>query len=103
MREIVNAILYQARTGCLWRYLSPKSAVYYDFAEWRDDDTAETVHELLRWQTREIRKRREEPTAVILDSQTVRASVNVPKDTTVLDPGRKSPGRKGASLPTSLA
>ncbi|MFK0111690.1 hypothetical protein [Streptomyces sp. NPDC091217] len=66
-------------------------------------DTAETVHDLLRWQTREIRKRREEPTAVILDSQTVRAPVNVPKDTTVLDPGKKSLGRKGASLPMSLA
>ncbi|MFE2070614.1 transposase [Streptomyces sp. NPDC059467] len=94
MREIVNAILYQARTGCQWRYLSPESAVYYYFAEWRDDGTAETVHDLLRWQTREIRKRREGPTAVILDSQTVRASVNVPKDTTMLDPGKKGPGRK---------
>ncbi|MFJ9713973.1 hypothetical protein [Streptomyces sp. NPDC101234] len=40
-----------------------------------------------------VEKRREEPTAVILDSQTVRGSVNVPKDTTVLDPGKKSPGR----------
>jgi transposase len=26
MREIVNAILYQARTGCEWRYLPPKPA-----------------------------------------------------------------------------
>jgi transposase len=41
MREIVNAILYQGRTGCQWDYfphdLPPKSAVYYYFAAWRDD------------------------------------------------------------------
>ncbi|GGX24080.1 DDE transposase [Streptomyces noursei] len=98
MREIVNAILYQARTGCQWRYLPhdlpPKSAVYYYFAKWRDDGTAETIHDLLRWQVREGRKRREDPTAVVLDSQTVRASTNAPKETTGLDPGKRSPGRK---------
>ncbi|MER5531456.1 transposase [Streptomyces sp. NPDC002677] len=74
MREIVNAILYQARTGCQWRHLPhdlpPKSAVYYYFALWRDDGTAETVHDLLRWRARVIRKRHEDPTAVVLDSQT---------------------------------
>jgi transposase len=98
MREIVNAILYQARTGCQWRYpphdLLPKSAVYYYVARWRDDGTAETIHDLLRWQAREMRKRHEHPTAVVLDSQTVRASVNAPKEPTGLDPGKKSPGRK---------
>ncbi|MGW1761674.1 transposase [Streptomyces mirabilis] len=62
--------------------------------KWRDDGTAETVHDLLRWQAREILKRHEDPTAVVLDSQTVRASVNAPKDTTGRDPGKKSPGRK---------
>ncbi|GGX57455.1 DDE transposase [Streptomyces noursei] len=98
MREIVNALLYQARTGCQWRYLPhdlpPKSAVYYYFAKWRDDGTAETIHDLLRWQVRESRKRYEDPTAVVMDSQTVRASANAPKETTGLDPGKRSPGRK---------
>jgi transposase len=36
MREIVNAILYQGRTGCQWDFLPhdlpPRSAVYYYFA-----------------------------------------------------------------------
>lgn len=57
MREIVNAFLYQVRTGCQRRYvphdLLPKSAVYYFFGKWRDDGTAETVHDLLRWQVRQ--------------------------------------------------
>nr|WP_251076534.1 transposase [Streptomyces benahoarensis] len=68
MREIVNALLYQARAGCQWRYLPhdlpPKSAVYYYFAKWRDDGTVETVHELLRCQAREMHRRREDPTAI---------------------------------------
>ncbi|WP_372492520.1 transposase [Salinispora arenicola] len=36
LREIVNAIFYQNRTGCQWAYLPhdlpPKSATYYYFA-----------------------------------------------------------------------
>lgn len=48
-------------------------------------------------------KRHEDPTAVVLDSQTVRASANAPKDTTRLDSGKKSLGRKWASLPTYSA
>lgn len=98
MREIVNSLLYQARTGCQWRYLPhdlpPTSAVYYYFGLWRDDGTAETIHELLRRQAREMRRRREDPTAAVMDSQTVRASVNAPQETTGLDPGKRSPGRK---------
>jgi transposase len=74
--------------------LPPKSAVYYYFGVWRDDGTAETIHELLRCQAREMRKRHEDPTAVVLDSQTVRASTNAPKESTGLDPGKRSPGRK---------
>lgn len=98
MREIVNALLYQARTGCQWRFLPhdlpSTSAVYYYFGLWRDDGTAETIHELLRCLAREMRRRREDPTAVVLDSQTVRASANAPKETRGLDPGKRSPGRK---------
>ncbi|ABD10489.1 IS5 family transposase [Frankia casuarinae] len=98
MREIVNAVLYQARTGCQWRYLPhdlpPTSAVYYYFGQWRDDGTTETIHDLLRWLVREHHRRKADPSAVVLDSQTVRSSTNAPKGTTGLDPGKKSPGRK---------
>ncbi|MDT0301290.1 transposase [Streptomonospora wellingtoniae] len=59
MREIVNAILYQGRTGCQWAFLPhdlpPSSAVYYYFAAWRDEGTDQTIHDLLRWHTREKR------------------------------------------------
>jgi len=42
--------------------------------------------------------RAEDPTAVAIDSQSVRAANNVPAATTGLDVGKKTPGRKG---PTS--
>lgn len=98
MREIVNAILYQTRTGCQWRYLPkdlpPYGAVYYYFALWRKDGTDKQIHDLLRMQVREQAGRAEDPSAVVLDSQSVRAAAGVPKSTTGLDAGKKTPGRK---------
>jgi transposase len=98
MREIVNAILYQTRTGCQWRYLPkdlpPFGAVYYYFALWRKDGTDKQIHDLLRMQVREQAGRSEDPSAVVLDSQSVRAAAGVPKNTTGLDAGKKTPGRK---------
>jgi transposase len=98
MREIVNAIHYQARTGCQWRYLPhdlpPPSAVYYYFATWRDDGTTQTIHDLLRCQVRERAGRAEDPTGVVLDTQTVHASLSAPATTTGLDAGKRSRGRK---------
>jgi len=98
MREIVNAIFYQSRTGCQWEYLPhdlpPSGAVKYYFYKWRDDGTTETIHEILRCQVRERAGRAEDPTLVVLDSQSVHAAVNVPAATTGRDAGKKVPGRK---------
>ncbi|MFJ9592942.1 IS5 family transposase [Streptomyces virginiae] len=98
MREIVNAILYQGRTGCQWAYLPhdlpQKSATYYYFAAWRDDGTDQVIHELLRCQVRERARRLEDPTLVVLDTQSVHAAAGVPTSTTGRDPAKKVPGRK---------
>jgi transposase len=98
LREIVNAIFYQNRTGCQWRYLPhdlpPKSATYYYFALWRDDGTDQTIHDLLRCQAREKAGRAEDPTAVVLDTQSIRAANHVPAATTGKDAGKRVPGRK---------
>ncbi|HJD80904.1 IS5 family transposase [Kitasatospora aureofaciens] len=98
MREIVNAILYQGRTGCQWAYLPhdlpPKSATYYYFATWRDDGTDQVIHELLRCQVRERARRLEDPTLVVLDTQSVHAAAGVPAATTGRDPAKRVPGRK---------
>jgi transposase len=98
MREIVNAICYQGRTGCQWRYLphdlSPHTAVYYYFAAWRDDGTDQTIHDLLRCQVREAAGRAEDPTATSMDTQTAHSAAGVPAATTGLDTGKRSRGRK---------
>ncbi|MFJ9188574.1 IS5 family transposase [Streptomyces anulatus] len=98
MREIVNAILYQGRTGCQWAYLPhdlpPKSATYHYFAAWRDDGTDQVIHELLRCQVREQASRLEDPTLVVLDTQSVHAAAGVPASTTGRDPAKRVPGRK---------
>ncbi|MFF4805496.1 IS5 family transposase [Streptomyces sp. NPDC001351] len=98
MREILNAILYQGRTGCQWAYLPhdlpQKSATYYYFAAWRDDGTDHVIHELLRCQVRERARRLEDPTLVVLDTQSVHAAVGVPASTTGHDPAKRVPGRK---------
>jgi transposase len=57
MPEIVNALLYQCRTGCQWDHLPhdlpPAGAVKYYFYTWRNDGTDQVIHDLLRWQVRE--------------------------------------------------
>ncbi|MCX4665956.1 hypothetical protein OG453_04595 [Streptomyces sp. NBC_01381] len=67
---------------------------YFYFGKWRDDGTDQAIHDLLRRQVRESRGRHEDPSAIVMDAQTVHASVNEPKETTGLDPGKRRPGRK---------
>jgi transposase len=97
LREIVNAILYQSRTGCQWEYLPhdlpPRSAAYY-FARWRDDGTDQAIHDLPRWHAREKKGRKADPSLVVLDTQSVRSAASVPAETTGRDAGNKVPGRK---------
>ncbi len=55
-REIVNAILYQARSGAAWRMLPidfpPWQTVYWYFAAWKRDGTLDRLHDTLREQVR---------------------------------------------------
>ncbi|GAA3482171.1 IS5-like element ISSco3 family transposase [Streptomyces yanii] len=98
MRKILNSIFYQSRTGCQWQYLPhdlpPKSATYYYFATWRDDGTDQVIHELLRCQARERARRFQDPTLVVLDTQSVHAAAGVPTATTGRVAAKKVPGRK---------
>jgi transposase len=98
MREIVNAIRYQGRTGVQWDYLPhdlpPKSATYYYFAKWRDDGTDQEIHDLLRWHLREKKGRLADPSLVVLDTQSVHVAAGVPASTTGKDAAKRVPGRK---------
>ena len=77
-REIWNAIFYQARTGCEWRYLPhdlpPWGLVWEHFRRWREDGTLEAVHDALREKVRVKEGRDPTPSAAIIDSQTVKTA-----------------------------
>ncbi len=78
LREVVNALLYQARTGCSWRSLPhefpPWSVVWDHFRRWRDNGTLEHLHTALRTQDRYQSGRKVAPSAAILDSQSVKTT-----------------------------
>jgi transposase len=98
LREIVNAILYVARTGIAWEYLPhdfpPAKTVYDYYAKWEADGTTQRIHDLLRERVRVARGRRESPSAVVLDSQSVKTSSNVGEGSQGIDAAKKIKGRK---------
>ena len=98
LREIVNAILYVNRTGIAWEYLPhdfpPYKTVHGYFALWEKEGVTEAIHDALRGKVRKAAGRSPEPTAAILDAQTVKTSSNVPEHSQGIDAGKKIKGRK---------
>lgn len=97
-RRIVDAIFYVVRTGCAWRQppkdFAPWPAVYRYFTWWHDDGTVERLHDALRDQVRVADGRSAEPSAGLIDSQSVRTADTVPVSSRGFDAGKKVKGRK---------
>jgi putative transposase len=76
MRDVVNAIFYQDRTGCQWRYLPsdfpPWSTVAGYYYRWMRDGIWERLLDTLRGLERVRQGKDPEPTAGIIDSQSVK-------------------------------
>jgi putative transposase len=82
VRQIINAIFFVSRTGCAWRYLPqgessrfpPWQTVYHYFRSWTLSGVLRQVHERLARLVRIQAGRAESPSALIVDSQSVKAS-----------------------------
>src|SRR5438874_116448 len=78
LREVVNTLLYQSRTGVQWDYLPhdlmPKSTVWDYFVAWTADGTWQAVVDALRTAVRRAEGRDATPSAACIDSQTVKTT-----------------------------
>jgi putative transposase len=78
VREVLNAIFYRERTGCAWDMLPhdlPAAKTVYDyFNKWSQDGTWERINGILVRQVRQAEGRDPEPSAAIIDSQSVKTT-----------------------------
>lgn len=77
-REILNAIFYVVKNGCQWRALPhdfpPWQSVYHYFRLWRINGNWERINTALRGELREKVGRHKQPSAAVLDSQSVKTA-----------------------------
>jgi transposase len=103
-REILNAIFYVLKTGCGWRELPhdlPKwYTAYYYFRQFRLEGLWEEINEHIQKAVREKEGRAAQPTAMIIDCQSVKSAEG--GETIGFDGGKKVHGHKRVLLTDTL-
>jgi putative transposase len=104
LREVMNAILYIASSGCQWRALPkdfpPMTTVQGYFYAWRDMGLFAAINHLLVMSARELEGREASPTAGVIDSQSVKTTES--GGVCGFDAGKKIKGRKRHILTDTL-
>jgi putative transposase len=97
-RDIIDAIRYVAHNDCVWRALPadfpPWRTVYGFYWRWNASGATAWLHDQLRARVRLAAGRNPQPTAAIIDSQSVRAADTVPRKSRGYDAAKKVNGRK---------
>ena len=98
-RDVVDAIRYLSHSGCQWRALPADfphhKLVYHYFKTWTSDGTLNRCHNALRDQVRHrVEGRHRQPTAALVDSQSLRAAETVARPHRGYDAGKHVNGRK---------
>ncbi|MGW0771381.1 IS5 family transposase [Streptomyces sp. NPDC002676] len=96
-RQLLDAIRYLVAGGISWRAMPADfpawGRVYAFFRRWREHGLIAEFHDRLRGTVREREGREVEPTAGIIDAQSVRAAATVPAASRGYDGRKKVPGR----------
>jgi len=106
-RDIIDGIRYLVHNGGVWRAqpadLPHWRTVYGYVRDWHRSGATRRMHDQLREQVRVLAGRRPQPTAAIIDSQSVKAAGTVARNSRGYDAGKKIEGRKPTSPSTSWA
>jgi hypothetical protein len=103
-RRVLDAILYMVKGGIPWRLLPscfpPWKTVFHIFRHWQTTKLWEFLNDRLRAHIREAAGRKAQPTAAIIDSQSVKSAAH--GGTVGYDAGKRIKGRKRHLLVDSM-
>ncbi|MEU0950225.1 transposase [Streptomyces canus] len=103
-RQMIDAVATSSN-GIKWRAMPadfpPWPRVYAFFARWRDAGLVAELHGRLRGAVHDAEGRDQEPSAAVIDSQSVKADATVALAARGFDAGKKiNPDASGISSPT---